>query len=106
MLVGGQRIASYAIDALVAGAWQTLPAVDKSNNGVHGETVGIRIVDFISPAITATKLRWRCLSAIGGPSSDISIRSITARHAAPPAGCASAALCNPAANAKLHAWKM
>eukprot|EP01052_Picozoa_sp_SAG31_P026510 SAG31_NODE_2406_length_5762_cov_6.711107_8_plen_38_part_01 len=30
---------------------------------MHGETVGIRIVDFVPPT-TTTKIRWSCLDAI------------------------------------------
>ena len=69
MLIGGQRIARYKIEAFVDGAWKAFaptktcapsrhpsPAC-RMNKGVHGQTVGIRIVDFV-PTTTASKLRW------------------------------------------------
>jgi hypothetical protein len=46
--------------------------------------VGIRIVDFV-PETTTDKLKWSCLSAIGG--GDISVRDIQLLKSQPPEGC-------------------
>jgi hypothetical protein len=44
---------------------KSFAAVDKMNKGVHGQTVGIRIVDFV-PSTTTDKIKWSCLASIGG----------------------------------------
>eukprot|EP01051_Picozoa_sp_SAG22_P032567 SAG22_NODE_13807_length_394_cov_0.861017_1_plen_61_part_01 len=54
------------------------------NKGVHGQTVGIRVVDFVPPTTGASKVRWSCVDAIA---EEISIRDIQLLQSKPPAGC-------------------
>lgn len=61
----GQRIASYAVQAKIGGQWKDVGA---AYGGIHGETVGNRVVDFVGAAVDgASAVAWQCLSAAEEP---------------------------------------
>lgn len=79
MATGGQRIAGYAYDQWDAATSQWKELADP---GIHGQTVGNRIIDFLQNGkVTTTKIRFRCTSAIMSP---ITVRSIGLYVAKPP----------------------
>lgn len=87
-LTHGQRITSYAIDYLLAAqgsdnssganGWRTFESANFTDCvkpsetnlscavgiGVHGRSVGARVVDFV-PVTAVAKVRFRCLTAMG-----------------------------------------
>ena len=64
-LAGGQKIAAHRIEALVGGRWRTIS---------EGATVGHKRIHRF-PAVTAEKVRLRCLQSIGEP---VEVRSLSA----------------------------
>lgn len=82
--INGQRIANYTIEVLDAssGQWQPLPPVNENTNiGLHGITVGYRIVDFAPFSISGTSVRVRCLASVQDP---VLFRDFGAYLATPP----------------------
>lgn len=60
-LVAGQVIGSYTLEVSTGGGWQLLAA------GVHGKTVGTRLLDAVGPQVNVSALRWNCSSDLTPP---------------------------------------
>jgi alpha-L-fucosidase len=74
----GQTVARYTLEAYTsAGGWAPLAGV-----GVHGETIGHRVVDVFAPVSACEKLRWRCTAAGAGAGRTAHLSSFSAhvRH--------------------------
>jgi hypothetical protein len=76
----GQRVVTYAIEALVGTKWRNVTS--------RGETVGVGTVDMHHPnpgeSTKAQKLRWRCIAAAGGAQA-ITLTTVDLYLATPPA---------------------
>jgi len=83
----GQRVSSYAVEASADGGstWTALPPLDEgANTGVHGVTVGYRIVDRMpegAGVAALTRVRVRCTSAVKEP---VHLQSFAAYKLTPP----------------------
>ena len=80
----GQKIVSYALEALVDGKWITLKPANILTNPPVGfpatpgfETVGHKKIDRVEPVVT-DRIRFRCTQSLGTP---VILRSIAAYHA-------------------------
>ena len=60
-LVAGQVIGSYTLEVSTGGVWRLLAA------GVHGMTVGTRLLDAVGPQSNVSALRWNCSSDLTPP---------------------------------------
>ena len=79
-LVHGQAIANYTVTVLNTTTDQWQPVV-----GIHGQTVGSRVVDVI-PSITGpATLRWACVASIPA-STTVTLKSLMATKLVPPPG--------------------
>jgi alpha-L-fucosidase len=73
MTDNGQRIANYTVETSSDGGstWTALPPVDETTNlGIHGQTVGYRIVDILADGQSVAAgdhVRVRCTSSIKDP---------------------------------------
>ena len=93
----GQRIKSYTIETYAQPhvGWATLPSCTgaaqcdpfgRGPGGVHGRSVGARMIDFVGGAqrpVSARKVRLRCTSSIA-PDGRARIRSFSAHRGHPP----------------------
>lgn len=78
MSAAGQRILSYTLAYQAPGSSEWVPL----SSGVHGLSVGTRVIDVLPQPVTAERLRFQCLASAGDP---ISLRSISVFVAQPPA---------------------
>lgn len=88
----GQRISQYAIDYYPASdtgaktGWRTFETGNFSDlslgMGIHGLSVGAQVFDFIPPTL-ATKVRFRCLRALGA---SVYLKSFSLHHGPGPLG--------------------
>ena len=59
-LVAGQVIMGYTLEVARGGAWATLPVGGGGSAGVHGATVGLRILDSVGLQSGVQALRFNC----------------------------------------------
>ena len=88
-LSGGQRVAAYEVDWFDGAAWHTAPALSsKGDVGVHGQSVGARMIDFLagaggSTSVAASKIRFRCTKSLA-PDGSAAISSFSAHYGVRP----------------------
>lgn len=69
-LVGGQVVGSYTLEVKdgATGVWRVLPeGVKAGGMGVHGKTVGLRLLDFVGVQSGVAELRFNCTSDLSPP---------------------------------------
>ena len=81
-LSSGQKVEAYGVDWWDGSAWKAFPALSKSTGGIHGQSVGARMIDFV-PETTTTKVRFRCTKSLAADGTAI-IKSFSAHYGTRP----------------------